>query len=198
MKGHFKNDKDIIAALKRGGKDTNAAMAHLYKNKIIFNRILNYVLYNGGEKQDATDVYIESLIILEKNIRKDKFKQDSSLMTYLTGIAKLCWAQMKKSKGIPILGNESLAHDVETKDTPEHIFLSQELKEKLEEALSALGEKCRTLLKLWSQNYTSQEISDHLKLASPGAVRKQKFYCKERLAEIIKNDEKIFSGYLNG
>ncbi len=197
MKGHYKSDKDIINALKKGGKETNKALAHLFENKIIFNRVQNYVLYNGGGVQDATDVYIESLIILEKNIRKNKFKQDSTLMTYLTGIAKYCWSQMKKSKGIPIAGNESMALELEIIDTPEHLFITNELKAKLNQALELLGEKCKTLLKMWSQNYSSEEISKHLEMPTPGAVRKQKFYCKERLAEIIKSDLKVFGVYLN-
>jgi len=198
MKDRFKTEDHIIMAFKKGGQNAREAMAYLFRDKILFKRVLNYILYKGGSSQDAKDVLVESLIILERNIRKNVFQGTSSLNTYIMGIARFCWIQNCRSKGVKVVGDELLAMDIPEIGNPELVFVNEELKENLNTILDLIGEKCKAIMKLWSMNLNFEEIREALEMSSVSAVRKQKFYCKEKMVELVKERPYLFPEYSNG
>ncbi len=69
----------------------------LYDN--YFAAVRNHVLRNNGSKEDVSDVFQESIIVLYKQISEDNLNLTSDLKGYFFGIARNIWsAQFRKNQ----------------------------------------------------------------------------------------------------
>ncbi len=194
----YKTDQQIINALKYGGHRRRDAMAYLFRNSGIKEKVTNFIIHRTGRVEDVSDVMIESFIIFERNLRYNKFKGESSLTTYYYSIAKMYWLNKAKKQNLKIVKESSEMFNLKDIQNPELIFIDNESKKNLDKILSLLTEKCKGVLKYWSQDYTFSEIAKKLNLGSEGSVRKQKFYCLKKLAMHIKEHPELIPAYYQG
>ena len=85
------NNQKILELLKAGQREK--AFSKLYK---LYPKIEALVLSKGGNKQDASDVFQEALIILNRNLEKSDFKLTSSFYTYLYSVSRFIWKDTQK------------------------------------------------------------------------------------------------------
>src|SRR3979490_1256615 len=93
------HDQKIIELIQSHSEDK--ALTVLYKH---FSMIRKNILANGGNAQDAEDIFQETLIIFCRKIKDPGFKLPAQLSTYLFGISRFLWKdELKKRKPfIPI------------------------------------------------------------------------------------------------
>jgi RNA polymerase sigma factor (sigma-70 family) len=171
-------DEQIIQEL-RAGKYTSAIKA-LYKHYAVVRQM---VLKNSGSKQDAEDVYQESLIILYRKVRESDFVLTSALSTFLIGICRLHWMNELRKRNKTVTGElgEVPAEDAERF----HTYLEEESKFKqAEKALLDLGEKCRDILRLfYFDKLDFKSIAGKVGLSNERVAKNQKYRCLEKARE---------------
>ena len=164
----------------------NQVLTTIYKE--IFPVVRYYVIHNGGNQDDAKDVFQESIIIAYKQISREYFELKSGFDSYLYGIARLVW--------LKILRNRSIHERNITKiEEPEfnYITLETTIEEELELRLFRkyflkLKPECQTLLRLVSENIPYTEIALEMGYKSEKVVRNKKYKCKESLIRMIRSD----------
>lgn len=197
MGAYDNNYEALIKDIEKGGKFCREALGKLYRDKQILNRVINYVKYNGGYEEEALSVLAEALIILERNIRYNKYKYASNLSTYLFGIVKHCWKQERRKNNTESGENIPIPEKLDYQN-PELIYLSNELQTKLDEILNLIGAKCKQLMIYWSQSYSYEEIATLMDFGNVQNVRKQKFYCKSKILETLKQNPELIPEIYHG
>lgn len=141
----------------------------------------------GGSKDDAWEVFQESLIVIMAKARKPDFKLTSSFYTFLVSVCKFKWyneSKKKYKKELTLDGYETLSSD-------EDIFedINQVERYRLYKAkLSKISPVCRKILELFFNQNSLKEITIKLNLTSENAAKQKKHQCQKKLIELIRND----------
>lgn len=107
--------------------------------------IVGQIVQQGGSQEDASDIFQEAVLIFIDKVRKDQFRGESSVQTFLSAIARNIWLT-----------------EIRTRDRRrkrEHVYQDQFevieynpspmtglTGESLESTMNLLGEACRKLL----------------------------------------------------
>lgn len=180
------NDNRIVELLRTS--KTDKAFQDLYG---YFPAVKKLVLKNGGNSDDALDVYQEGLIILCKKVKDIDFKLTSSLNTYLYGVCKYIWKnELKKRKNkqyVELLPgqNPSIEADVDSYNE------SEKVSKLAEQAVLQLGEQCREILKLFYFDlWSMKKIAEKFGFASENVAKNQKYKCVETAKLNLQNLKK--------
>lgn len=191
-------DEVLINHIKNGGSERLKAIENIFNKSGLRDRVSNYVSYNGGGQEEGHDVFVEAILITERNIRKDKFKGDSTISTYTYGVAKKYWANKLRLKKQHTLSLEHAREAVSEYHNPELIFISDELKENLSKVINLLSEKCRNVIKLWSNGLKYSEIAKELNVQNTSQLRKMKYDCQQKLKDALSAKPELIPNYYNG
>lgn len=178
------NDKKILELFKDGQREK--AFSKLYA---LYPKIEILVVSKGGQKQDASDVFQEALIILNRNLEKSDFKLTSSFYTYLYSVSRFIWkdTQKKFSKQ----EQHNLSH---TEIEHFHSVLEEKKYQLAERAFLELGERCRQLLQLfYYKGMTFRAIADMMQFKSEKIAKNQKYKCLSKAKDNYKNSKTVQS-----
>lgn len=167
-------------------KRDNHVLTLIYKE--VFPKVRHYVLKHGGTKDDAKDVFQESIIVIFKQIESESLQVKEDFEAYLYGIARLVWLKILRNKEIH---NRNVAKFEE----PEHSYnlaepvVDDELELRLfRKHFMSLGPECQKVLQLITEGVPYDKIAEIMGYKSEKIVRNQKYKCKETLINLIKND----------
>ena len=185
MNKNKSNDIHLIENLLTKGAKEERALGIIYKNNK--SLIEQLVLKNAGTKEEAKDVFQDSLIDFYENVQAGKFKGESTISTYLYSIARFKWLNRLKRK-------KTETRIIDTQDYTglgesfEEDFIEKEKEEQLMSLFDQLGTSCKDLL-IHSiyYNYSMTEIVAKLKFNSEQVARNQKYRCLKKLKELLKN-----------
>jgi RNA polymerase sigma factor (sigma-70 family) len=127
------------------------------------------------------DIYHEAFIILlEKQGSPDTKIRDPE--TYITQVCKFLWfkeqRKMDLHEGMEKIDPDDYPNEVA--DDSRLVLLLKHMKN--------LPSTCQEVLTLYAQGYSEEKISDIMKLGGAKAVKNRKYYCKEKLRNMIMND----------
>lgn len=179
------SDQEIIAAVKEGGVNLEKVMKYLYREEVLSRSVMAFVQQMNGNKEDAEDVFQDSIIHLIMNIRKNQFRGESTMKTYFTKIAKNLWLQkyrMKRNRS-RLLEEKPIAK-IENEKSGEQLFIYKEQSAFVKQLLSQLGETCQKVLSFWGLSYSMKEIAEELGYKSEGMARKKKHQCMKQLIQL--------------
>lgn len=178
------DDKKILELFKNGQREK--AFSRLYN---LYPKIEALIISKGGQKQDASDVFQEALIILNRNLEKSDFKLTSSFYTYLYSVSRFVWKdiQNKFSKEeLHQLNNQEIEHF--------HGVLEEKKYQLAERAFLELGERCQQLLRLFYQKAMSfKEIASIMQFASEKVAKNQKYKCLAKAKDIYQASKTVQS-----
>ena len=166
---------ELIEGLRTGDR---AVMTWVYKNyKSI---VVRYVVNNGGNSEEALDIFQDAIITTYEKLRDEKLVLNCSVATYISAVARNLWLKKwnQKSKVAPLMDdlNELIIDD---------IVPFEELDEasaKLVEELNLLGDKCRAILRLYYyEKKNMEEIAIILGYTNADNVKNQKYRCLRQL-----------------
>ena len=180
------SDKKIITAVRGDALSREAALEHLFKDEYLRRAVTQHVVSQGGSYHDAQDIFQDTLVLFDRNIRQGRFEERSSIRTYFIGIAKWHWfnTRQKKQPTVELMPS----HYDEAVESPEAHFFNEEKKAILEQALAQLSERCRELLKYYRLDYSLKEMAEIFGFSSPEMAKKEAYRCRERLRTVfIKN-----------
>ncbi len=191
MKAQTYTDKELIAAIKSGSAKRQEAIRYLYQDASLKGKIIQFVSRNSGNYQDGEDMFHEGIIVLDRNIRQNKFKEETSIQGYLYSICRFLWMNQIRKQGKVTLTEDNLEMDSSDQATPEDILFTAEQKEILNSLVDQLGDRCKKILELWKLSYSMEEIANELGFSSAAMARKNKYRCHKSLLEIIQKHPKL-------
>ncbi len=176
------------------GLSANDAVAieEIYRNN--FGAIQALIIKNGGNSEDASDLFQEAMVVLFQNSQSDSFVLTSSLKTYLYSVSRRLWLKkLQKEKRLYLTTTDVLSDIVPVEDDLETYERKSERLELLELALEKIGEPCRSLLKAFYIDKKSMpEIATLFGYTNSANAKTQKYKCLMRLKKIF------FSKYKSG
>ncbi|MEO6036830.1 MAG: sigma-70 family RNA polymerase sigma factor, partial [Saprospiraceae bacterium] len=176
-------DERLAEAIRSGGPPREAALQAIYQRPGLRETVIRLVLDQGGSRDDALDVFQETLLLFDRNLREGRFEGRSALSTYFVGIAKWRWLTARRQKGrFTELSPEQHEGLVES---PEHEVLRGEHRDWLEAALGQLGERCRQLLRLYQLDYSMEEIAQTMQYANSDVAKKEAYRCRVRFRALV-------------
>jgi RNA polymerase sigma factor (sigma-70 family) len=172
------SDINIIEGVR---KQDEKILNWLYDNYL--QSVKTYVLNNSGSKEDVSDVFQDSIIILYKQITEFNINLTTDLKGYFFGIARNVWhAQLRKKQRTTELDIDLAAED-EMEGMNDPI---------LERVVSRAFKKLKTdqqmVLSLFSEGFSYEDIASKMNLKNDTYARRKKYLCKEALLELVKED----------
>lgn len=168
------DDQRIIELIRQG--HDRAAFARLYAH---FPKVEHLVRANSGDRSDAKDVFQDSLVILHRRLRDERFQLTSSLGTFLYSVARNVWREELRRRGRSLRAWEGEPAAEEAPDMAALLLREGEFRQ-AEAALRSLSSKCVDLLKrFYIAHEALADIARSLGLAGEGAAKTRKYKCLE-------------------
>lgn len=165
------SDQKILKLFKTGQR--NKAFKELYS---LYPRIEKLVLYKGGTKADANDVFQEALIILNRNLEKTDFNLTSTFYTYLYSVSRFVWKDMQQQ-----LLKQELQHIKPIEFSLFNSVLEEQKYQYAENAFRELGVRCQELLqRFYLKKMAFKDIAIEMQFKSEKIAKNQKYKCLQK------------------
>lgn len=175
-------DEQILQALLGNAQQREAIFAYLYRLSGWRAWVLRHVQQEGGDAPAGEDVFQETLILFDRNIREARFQGNSSLKTYFFGIAKQYWFNRRRNIRPSSLPPE---YDRPDNNHPEQLALQNERQTMINDILNLLGDHCKRVLGLYKLALSNEEIAAELGLSSPEMAKKYTYRCREKFRAFV-------------
>jgi RNA polymerase sigma factor (sigma-70 family) len=152
----------------------------LYDNYL--ESVRHHVLRNNGAEADVSDVFQESVITLYRQIMENNLSLTSDLKGYFFGIARNIWSAQLRKK----MRSTEIEIDPPDDETGEHE--SPVLERIISRVFPKLSKDSQTILTLFSEGASYQEIAEKMNLKNETYARRKKYLSKEALLELIRED----------
>ena len=187
----YLTDIQLIEAIKRGGAARERALRQVYTDIECRRRVIALVKDNRGTRQEGEDMFHEGIIVLDRNVRTDKFRGESTLRAYLYSICRFLWMnQLRKNQRMDYTDANYLLDGTE-EQTPELTFLSTEQQTLINDLLHRLSDRCREILRLWQLSYSMEEIAERTGLSSAAMARKNRYRCHKSLMKLLRDNPRL-------
>jgi RNA polymerase sigma factor (sigma-70 family) len=174
-------DSEVILGILN---NSESALKRLYV--AYFPMILQLIINNNGNEDDAKDVYQEAIIVLYNKVKAGDFELSSKLKTYIYSICRRLW--LKRLTQLNRYGGD-------IRDFQEYLPVDDEVElhndrdlqfNKMESALQLLGEPCKTIMEdFYIYNRSMQEICERFGYTNADNAKTQKYKCLQRLKKLF-------------
>jgi len=163
--------------------DNDLVMKSLYKS--CYPLILNFILKNKGEEEEAKDIYQEAFIVLYEKI-KEGMQLSCQVKTFLYSVSRRQW--LKKLYEKNRFGGK--VHEMEEFINVEEDMVQAEDRENdfmnMHFSLGLLGEPCKTLITdYYVKHLNMEEIAEKFGYTNSNNAKNQKYKCLQRLKKIF-------------
>jgi RNA polymerase sigma factor (sigma-70 family) len=183
MKVEF-TDFSLIQAL-RSDANPDEAIRYLYRTQ--FRMTAAYIKQNSGTEEDAEDIFQEVVLVFIEILKKDKFRGESSISTFLYALTRNIWLNELNKRGKSRLRDEKFEKGKGTTDMDvSHLIADREVKSQLMDIVDKLGETCKKILMaFYFENRAIKEILLNLNYENEQVVRNKKYKCLKQLEQMI-------------
>ena len=159
----------------------------LYKE--YYGDIQRLIYRNHGKKEDAKDVFQESIIVIFRQIEQKDLTLSCSFKTYLYSVCRNIWLKQLERKNLAYnYKQEKLEHSVEWDEEMETLADQNEKYALFQKHFQRLTENCKKILKHSLEGLSVKKIAELMGYTSENYTKKRKFQCKENLISRIQND----------
>jgi RNA polymerase sigma factor (sigma-70 family) len=182
LKDSTPTDSEVILGILN---NSETALKKLYV--AYFPMILQLIINNSGDEDDAKDIYQEAIIVLYNKVKAGDFELSSKLKTYIYSVCRRLW--LKRLNQINRYGGDIKDFQeflpVEEDDSERHADRDIQFK-KMESALQLLGEPCKTIMEdFYIHNRSMQEICERFGYTNADNAKTQKYKCLQRLKKLF-------------
>jgi RNA polymerase sigma factor (sigma-70 family) len=190
IKGNTYSDTELITAIRRGDQ-LNSAIYFIYEQ--YSGTISSFILANSGTAQDAEDIFQETVVTFIDLVKKDKFRGDASVKTFLVAVARNIWLNELKKKERSGIREQVFEKSRETSEIDvSHHMADREVKQQFRAVLGKLGEPCKKILTLfYYENLSMKDMLAHLPYENEQVMRNKKYKCLQQLTGLIKQNPSI-------
>ncbi|UKJ06359.1 RNA polymerase sigma factor [Solitalea lacus] len=181
IKDSYSSDNELIKGII---ENSDEALRQLYK--MYFPSILQFVLNNNGDEDDAKDIYQEAIIVVYDKIKSGSFELNSKLKTFIYSVCRRLWLKRLKLMSRSA-GNVTDFQDfIPVEDDLERHEEKDAQLNLMEGALIKLGEPCKTIIEdYYLHNQSMQEIAEKFGYTNAENAKNQKYKCLMRLKKIF-------------
>ena len=188
--GRNLTDNELLQIL-RSDTVPDDAIRQLYRSQMGITKA--YINQNNGSDEDAEDIFQEVILVFIELVKKDKFRGESSISTFLYAITRNTWLNELKKRGRSKLREEKFE---KAKDNTEmdisHYMVNRELKTQLMRVMDSLGETCKKiLLAFYYDNLAIKEILQNLQYENEQVVRNKKYKCLKQLEQMLAGQTQL-------
>ncbi|MGF7038727.1 RNA polymerase sigma factor [Mucilaginibacter lappiensis] len=181
LKASAPTDSEIVLGILN---NSEIVLKRLYTT--YFPMILQLIINNNGNEDDAKDIYQEAIIVLYNKIKSGEFELSSKLKTYIYSVCRRLWlkrlSQMNRYGGDIRDFEEYLPVDDEVDNHNERDTQFN----KMENALQLLGEPCKTIMEdFYIHNRSMQDICERFGYTNADNAKTQKYKCLQRLKKLF-------------
>jgi RNA polymerase sigma factor (sigma-70 family) len=180
-------NSELLFAIKQSDASRDKTLQQIYADDKLRKTVFTHILQNGGSRQDAEDVFQDTLVLFDRQIREDKFQGQSSWGTYFVGIAKWRWVSLRRK-----FSRDSTELKVEYHDSPvesvEARVIEGEKLTVIEAVLSRIGERCQQVLTYYKLSHSMEEIAELMQLSSPEMAKKVAYECRKKFKDYVLNN----------
>ncbi len=180
------SDSELTEAL-RSDSNPDEAIRYLYRSR--FSQTVAYVKQNSGTQEDAEDIFQEVVLVFIEILKKDKFRAESSVSTFLYALTRNLWLNELKKRGKSKLRDELFekGRDITDADVS-HLIVNRELKTELMQLVGSLGETCKKILTaFYFDNLAMKDILKNLDYENEQVVRNKKYKCLKQLEQMMSS-----------
>ncbi len=174
------SDHEILHAIKSGGFRVHQVMDYVYLRSR--NKIIGYVLKNGGSKEDGQDVLQDAVSAFYFNIINSKYRSESDIEGYIYGIARNIWL-----KSLNVKSKMKSIQDADfIKDPGADLGLDEDAIRYLDSGMEKMNIICRELLvHAFYYNYSAAELCKKFDFKNEQVARNKKYKCLKKLRELM-------------
>ena len=174
-------DREVVLGILNNSED---ALNKLYIG--YFPMILQFILNNNGDEDDAKDVYQEGIIVLYNKIKGGNFELSSKLKTYIYSVCRRIWLKKLAQQSRKTSNIADFEDVISTEDDVEQHEEKDQQFEKMQAALLHLGEPCKTIIQdFYIHNLSMQDICEKFGYTNTDNAKTQKYKCLQRLKKIF-------------
>lgn len=185
----FKNyTDDQLLLLIRNETNIDDAIKYLYKQ--YFTGLSIYVQQYDGNKQDAEDIFQETIVAFIELVQQNKFRGDASIKTLLFAINKNTWLNELKRRSRAGLREEKFEIARDNIDEGIETYIAgREARKKVLDILDKTGEGCKKiLLAFYYENLSMKEIATMTNYENEQVLRNKKYKCLKHLEQLLTAD----------
>jgi RNA polymerase sigma factor (sigma-70 family) len=174
-------DREVVLGILNNSEE---AINKLYTG--YYPMVLQFILNNNGDEDDAKDVYQEAIIVLYNKIKTGNFELSSKLKTYIYSVSRRIWLKKlalntKKTSNIADFEDVWMVEeDMEQHEQKDLQFVQ------MKSALDSLGEPCKTIIQdFYIQGLSMQDICEKFGYTNTDNAKTQKYKCLQRLKKLF-------------
>ena len=176
-------EEDLILLEGIAAEDRNS-VEQLYRQHYIM--IQTMVLANAGTKDDAADLFQETVIVLYEKVKNGHFELNCLLKTFLYSIARRLWLKKLQQQQRFISQPDGLEETVPVEDEIENHLKLQNDFFIMESAMNKVGEPCKSLLQAYYlQKKHMNVIAQEFGYTNADNAKTQKYKCLVRLKKLF-------------
>ncbi|HOP58003.1 MAG TPA: sigma-70 family RNA polymerase sigma factor [Bacteroidales bacterium] len=173
------SDSKIIEGIRNQDDKT---LNWLYDN--YYQMVSKHILKNNGSADDVSDVFQDSVIVLYNQITDETLNLTSDLKGYFFGIVRNIWnSQLRKKRKTIELEPDLMDDNNDADEDNERMF-----ERIISRAFKKLKPDSQTVLNLFYEGCTYEEIAQRMNLKNETYARRKKYLSKEALMEIVAKD----------
>jgi RNA polymerase sigma factor (sigma-70 family) len=188
--GKMYSDGELTAAIGKG-EQLNSAIFFIYQQ--YSETVSSFIIANNGTAQDAEDIFQETVVTFIDLVKKDRYRAQASVKTFLVAIARNLWLNelKKRARSGKRAAIFEESRPISEMDVSEHIA-DREVKQQFHEVLSKLGDPCKKILTLfYYENMSMKDMLNHLPYENEQVVRNKKYKCLQQLTGLLKQNPVI-------
>jgi RNA polymerase sigma factor (sigma-70 family) len=181
------SDVELIELI-RSDEALNNPVKHLYEK--YFYVLSSYIEQNQGSHEDAEDIFQEVVLTFIELVRKNKFRGESSVKTFLFAVNRNIWLNELKKRGRQLKRHEKFSVGLpNTEPGIDRIISGREARQQIFGIIKGLGEICRKILiAFYYENLSITEILTRLDYQNEQVVRNKKAKCMKSLEDKFNAD----------
>ncbi len=181
IKSSVPADSEIILGILNDSKEILNRLYSTY-----FPMVLQLVLNNNGNEDDAKDVFQESVIVLYNKVKTGNFELNSKLKTFIYSVCRRLWLKRLNAQSKTVRNIEDFSDFIPVEDDLERHEEKDRQFAIMESALLQLGEPCKTIIEdYYMQNKSMQEICEKFGYTNADNAKTQKYKCLQRLKKLF-------------
>ena len=164
--------------------EDKGSIEQLYRQH--YNMVQTMVIGNAGSKDDAADLFQETVIVLYEKVKTGNFELQCLLKTFLYSVARRLWLKKLQQQQKYTTQPEGLEDTVAVEDEIEsHLKLQNDFTI-METAMSKVGEPCKSLLQAYYlQKKHMNTIATEFGYTNADNAKTQKYKCLVRLKKLF-------------
>ena len=185
----MKAERNEQLLLKGLAQNDKKAVETIYKDN--YNMVQALIISNNGSVDDAKDIFQEAMIVLYEKVQSGSFELNCQIKTFVYSVSRRLWLKRLMQQNRFSLSEDGMDTVAIEEEVEEHEKRNADFN-RMEKAMSGLGEPCKSLLEAYyMQKKSMHEIAAEFGYTNPENAKNQKYKCLMRLKKLF------FSQYKN-